>query len=76
MRSHHVYIVCFRNLVELRKTYGEAFFKKHNVKLGYMSAFVKAASVALMDQPVVNAGVRLFFEPSMLHQKFYVFDVF
>ena len=34
----------------------EAFLKKHGVKLGFMSAFLKAASFALMDQPVVNAG--------------------
>lgn len=42
--------------MELRKTYGEQFNKKHNVKFGFMSAFIKAASYALLDQPVVNAG--------------------
>ena len=41
----------------MRKTFKDEFFKKHNVKLGYMSAFVKAASFALKDQPVVNAGM-------------------
>ena len=44
------------NLVELRKTYGEQFLKKHNLKLGFMSAFLKSAATALQDQPVVNAG--------------------
>lgn len=41
---------------ELRKTYGDQFQKKHNLKLGFMSAFVKAAAYALQDQPVVNAS--------------------
>jgi 2-oxoglutarate dehydrogenase E2 component (dihydrolipoamide succinyltransferase) len=45
-------------LVEVRKTFKDEFFKKHNVKLGYMSAFVKAASFALKDQPVVNAVIE------------------
>lgn len=44
------------NLVELRKTYGDAFLKKHNLKLGFMSAFLKASAFALQDQPTVNAG--------------------
>lgn len=34
----------------------DAFLKKHNIKLGFMSAFVKAAAHALTDQPAVNAG--------------------
>ncbi|XP_029317127.1 dihydrolipoyllysine-residue succinyltransferase component of 2-oxoglutarate dehydrogenase complex, mitochondrial [Cottoperca gobio] len=45
------------NLSELRKTYKDAFLKKHNVKLGFMSAFVKAAAYALADQPSVNAVI-------------------
>lgn len=40
----------------MRKTYKDAFLKKHNIKLGFMSAFVKAAAYALADQPSVNAG--------------------
>ena len=27
------------------------------MKLGFMSAFVKASAAALRDQPVVNAGI-------------------
>lgn len=46
------------NLVELRKSYGDAFLKKHNLKLGFMSAFVKASASALQDQPVVNAFIE------------------
>lgn len=43
---------------ELRKSYGEQFSKKHGLKLGFMSAFVKAAAYALQDQPVVNASKK------------------
>lgn len=43
--------------MELRKTHGEAFFKVHKIKLGFMSAFVKAAANALADQPTVNAVI-------------------
>jgi len=46
------------NLTELRKTYGEQFLKKHNLKLGFMSAFVKAAARALEEQPIVNAVIE------------------
>lgn len=44
------------NIQEMRKLHKEAFLKKHNIKLGFMSAFVKAAAHALTDQPAVNAG--------------------
>lgn len=43
--------------INLRKEYGDAFLKKHNIKLGFMSGFLKAASIALKDQPVVNAVI-------------------
>ena len=42
---------------DLRKDYGEAFLKKHGVKLGFMSGFVKAATNALKEQPIVNAVI-------------------
>ncbi|KAM6912411.1 dihydrolipoyllysine-residue succinyltransferase component of 2-oxoglutarate dehydrogenase complex, mitochondrial [Xenentodon cancila] len=45
------------NITEMRKAYKDAFLKKHNVKLGFMSAFVKAAAYALTDQPAVNAVI-------------------
>ncbi|XP_034419268.1 dihydrolipoyllysine-residue succinyltransferase component of 2-oxoglutarate dehydrogenase complex, mitochondrial [Cyclopterus lumpus] len=45
------------NITEMRKTYKDDFLKKHNIKLGFMSAFVKAASYALADQPAVNAVI-------------------
>lgn len=40
----------------MRKIHKGAFLKKHNIKLGFMSAFVKAAAQALTDQPAVNGG--------------------
>ena len=43
--------------INLRKEYGDVFLKKHNIKLGFMSGFLKAATIALKDQPVVNAVV-------------------
>ncbi|KAK4823145.1 hypothetical protein QYF61_026347 [Mycteria americana] len=44
------------NIREMRAVHKDTFLKKHNLKLGFMSAFVKAAAFALQDQPVVNAG--------------------
>ena len=43
--------------MNIRKEIGEAFAKKHNVKLGFMSAFVKASAAALKEQPIVNAVI-------------------
>jgi len=43
---------------ELRARYKEAFDKKHGVKLGFMSFFVKAVTEALKRFPVVNASVE------------------
>jgi 2-oxoglutarate dehydrogenase E2 component (dihydrolipoamide succinyltransferase) len=45
------------HLVEMRNTFKDEFQKKYGVKLGFMSAFVKAACSALKDQPVVNAVI-------------------
>ena len=44
-------------IMQVRKTYGEAFEKQHGVKLGFMSLFVKAACRALHQHPGVNAIV-------------------
>lgn len=49
--------MCFySNIQEMRARHKDAFLKKHNLKLGFMSAFVKASAFALQEQPVVNAG--------------------
>ncbi|MEW8260170.1 MAG: 2-oxoglutarate dehydrogenase complex dihydrolipoyllysine-residue succinyltransferase [Candidatus Thiodiazotropha taylori] len=39
----------------LRVTYRESFEKKHDVRLGFMSFFVKAAVEALKQFPIINA---------------------
>jgi len=44
-------------VMELRKEYKEHFEKKHGVKLGFMSFFVKAAVNALREFPSVNAEI-------------------
>lgn len=45
------------NIMELRQKYKDAFLEKHGVKLGFMSAFVKAATAALQEIPAVNAYI-------------------
>jgi 2-oxoglutarate dehydrogenase E2 component (dihydrolipoamide succinyltransferase) len=44
-------------VMELRNRYKDAFEKKHGVKLGFSSFFVKAAVLALQKFPVVNASI-------------------
>jgi 2-oxoglutarate dehydrogenase E2 component (dihydrolipoamide succinyltransferase) len=43
--------------IALRERYRDAFEKKHGVRLGFMSIFVKAAIVALRELPGVNAEI-------------------
>ncbi|MFP6729352.1 MAG: 2-oxoglutarate dehydrogenase complex dihydrolipoyllysine-residue succinyltransferase [Alphaproteobacteria bacterium] len=45
------------NCMALRKEYRETFEKKHGVRLGYMSLFVKAVITALKEIPAVNAEI-------------------
>ena len=44
-------------VMDLRKQYQDAFVKKHGIKLGFMSFFVKAAINALKEFPAVNAEI-------------------
>jgi 2-oxoglutarate dehydrogenase E2 component (dihydrolipoamide succinyltransferase) len=44
-------------VMDLRKRHQEDFEKRHGVRLGFMSLFVKAAVEALKKFPVVNASV-------------------
>ena len=44
-------------VIELRNNYKDAFEKKHGVKLGFLSFFIKATLLALHKFPVVNASV-------------------
>ena len=45
------------NILAMRAQYKEKFAKKHDVKLGFMSFFVKAAILALQEIPAVNAEI-------------------
>ena len=44
-------------VMELRAQYRDDFEKKHGVRLGFMSFFVKAAINALKELPSVNAEI-------------------
>ncbi len=45
------------SVMDLRKQVQEDFMKKHGVKLGFMSFFVKAVAQALKDVPSVNGRI-------------------
>ncbi len=45
------------NVMALRKEYQEAFTKRHGIKLGFMSFFVKAVIEGLKDYPQLNAWI-------------------
>ncbi|MEJ2028078.1 MAG: 2-oxoglutarate dehydrogenase complex dihydrolipoyllysine-residue succinyltransferase, partial [Limibacillus sp.] len=45
-------------VMEARAAYKEAFEKKHGVKLGFMSFFVKAVVSALQELPAVNGRIE------------------
>lgn len=49
--------VNMKPLMDMRSQYKDKFEKTHEVKLGFMSMFVKAASIALQRYPEVNASV-------------------
>ena len=44
-------------ILDLRKRYRESFEKRHGVRLGFMSFFVKACIEALKEIPAVNAEI-------------------
>lgn len=44
-------------IIRLRKTYQQQFIEKHGVKLGFMSFFTKAVSLALKSFPNVNSMI-------------------
>lgn len=45
------------NIFEMRNKYKDQFEKLHKVKLGFMSAFVKASACALQEIPAVNGVI-------------------
>lgn len=44
--------------MELRSKYQENFTKRHGIKLGLMSFFLKASTIALQENPAVNAVIQ------------------
>lgn len=49
--------VNMKPIMDLRKQYGEAFEKRHGVRLGFMSFYIKAVVEALKRFPEVNASI-------------------
>ncbi|WP_126172445.1 2-oxoglutarate dehydrogenase complex dihydrolipoyllysine-residue succinyltransferase [Altericroceibacterium xinjiangense] len=45
-------------VIEARERYKDVFAKKHDIKLGFMSFFAKAACLALKDVPAANAQIE------------------
>lgn len=54
--------------MDMRSRYKDIFEKKHGVKLGFMSFFVKACVEALQDYPAVNAEIR---GTDLIYKRFY-----
>ncbi|KAI5824703.1 hypothetical protein EV122DRAFT_294890 [Schizophyllum commune] len=46
------------SLMEMRSKYKDAVLKEHDVKLGFMSAFAKASTLALKEIPAANASIE------------------
>jgi 2-oxoglutarate dehydrogenase E2 component (dihydrolipoamide succinyltransferase) len=49
--------VDMKAVMDLRAAYKDAFTKRHGIKLGFMSFFIKAAVEALKEFPAVNAEI-------------------
>lgn len=49
--------VDMKQIMSIRKKYQEQFVKKHGIKLGMMSFFMKACAVALQEFPKVNSSI-------------------
>ncbi len=56
------------NLLALRGAYKDRFEKKHGIKLGFMSFFVKAAVTGLQELPAVNAEIS---GESIIYKNYY-----
>jgi 2-oxoglutarate dehydrogenase E2 component (dihydrolipoamide succinyltransferase) len=55
-------------VIALRKDYGERFQQQYQIKLGFMSFFVKACIDALKQFPTLNAEVR---DTNIVYHNFY-----
>jgi 2-oxoglutarate dehydrogenase E2 component (dihydrolipoamide succinyltransferase) len=55
-------------IMELRNQYKDSFEKKHGIKLGFMSFFVKACVQGLQEMPAVNAEIS---GDSIIYKNYY-----
>ena len=55
-------------IMDLRSEYRETFEKKHGVRLGFMSFFIKACVNALKELPAVNAEI---YNDEIIYNNFY-----
>ncbi len=60
--------VNMEKIIDFRSKEQEAFQKKHNVKLGFMSFFIKASILALKKYPDVNAYID---QDEIVYRKYY-----
>lgn len=44
-------------VLEMKKEFSDSFMEKYGFKMGFMGLFLKAASIALSDYPMVNASI-------------------
>ena len=49
--------VNMKPIMDIRTGYQERFEKRHNIKLGFMSFYVKAVTEALKRYPIINASI-------------------
>ena len=49
--------VDMKPIMDLRKKYQDQFVKTHGIKLGFMSLFTKACTIAMKKHPLVNAQI-------------------
>jgi 2-oxoglutarate dehydrogenase E2 component (dihydrolipoamide succinyltransferase) len=49
--------VNMQSIIQLRKKYGESFKEKHDIRLGFMSFYVKAVVEGLKRFPEINASI-------------------
>ncbi len=49
--------VDMKPLMDMRKKYQDEFVKHHGIKLGFMSLFTKACTIAMKKHPLVNAQI-------------------
>lgn len=60
------------NIIDIRNEYKSHFQEQHGVKLGFMSFFIKAATEALKQYPIINASID---DKDIIYHGFYDISV-